>query len=351
MNIKNKVYIHDSSVILFFFQRDHIYKHLTKHHQHKTSSKEEDTDTSSEVTMSDGSEESEAFGPMHCKQHHTVVTFKSSNKGLLLGACVLCITIVSVIIFFFDLTGENLAAAQKNFLITDITLHGLMLLACMGSLWSLSSLPIKEIEFTQVDDVLLFVAMSGSILFEISIVISCSVYLNENYSSNEEYMLNSLALASAIVSCVQTLLQTLLIELGLRRYSSSSKQQEDMKGREAVTFLIVCNVTVWILRTMQVKEIEMGIQEDFYGVLAWLLIMNISLPFLLFFYFHSSICLADIWIEAYHFDPAVHGQDATQGRETLVDKSESILSYINSSYVGDADQNAGPSSVIDNTHM
>ena len=43
----------------------------------------------------------------------------------------------------------------------------------------------------------------------------------------------------------------------------------------------------------------MGIQEDFYGTLAWLFILNINLPLQLFFFFHSSVCFADIWSMAY----------------------------------------------------
>ena len=43
----------------------------------------------------------------------------------------------------------------------------------------------------------------------------------------------------------------------------------------------------------------MGIQEDFYGTLAWLFILNMNLPLQLFFFFHSSVCFADIWSMAY----------------------------------------------------
>ena len=43
----------------------------------------------------------------------------------------------------------------------------------------------------------------------------------------------------------------------------------------------------------------MGIMEDFYGILAWLFILNFNLPLQLFFFFHSSVCFADIWSMAY----------------------------------------------------
>jgi hypothetical protein len=37
----------------------------------------------------------------------------------------------------------------------------------------------------------------------------------------------------------------------------------------------------------------------FYGSIVWLLLVNINLPLLLFYRFHSSVCFADIWHVAY----------------------------------------------------
>lgn len=40
-------------------------------------------------------------------------------------------------------------------------------------------------------------------------------------------------------------------------------------------------------------------QEEIYGALAWILIHTVAMPLLLFFRFHSSVCLADVWHAAY----------------------------------------------------
>lgn len=40
-------------------------------------------------------------------------------------------------------------------------------------------------------------------------------------------------------------------------------------------------------------------QEDIYGALAWILVHTIAMPLQLFFRFHSSVCLADVWHAAY----------------------------------------------------
>ncbi len=53
---------------------------------------------------------------------------------------------------------------------------------------------------------------------------------------------------------------------------------------------------------LQIKQVTIDRQAEFYGIPAWPIIMNINLPLMLFFYFHSSICLADVWDEAYHIE-------------------------------------------------
>jgi len=82
-----------------------------------------------------------------------------------------------------------------------------------------------------------------------------------------------------------------------------------MPGRGVITFLIVANVTVWICRTALVKAISPDTMIDYYTTLPWLLLANINLPLLLFYRFHSSFCLADIWHSAYTYpsESSEHG--------------------------------------------
>jgi len=96
----------------------------------------------------------------------------------------------------------------------------------------------------------------------------------------------------------------LLTVSGLRRYPLSQLHLSAMPGRGLITFLIVANVTVWICRTALVKAISLDTMIDYYTTLPWLLLANINLPLLLFYRFHSSFCLADIWHSAYTYPAA-----------------------------------------------
>ena len=104
----------------------------------------------------------------------------------------------------------------------------------------------------------------------------------------------------------------LLTISGLRRYPLSQSHLNEMPGRGVITFLIVANVTVWICRTALVKALSSDTMIDYYSTLPWLLLANINLPLLLFYRFHSSFCLADIWHSAYTYPSASSAHDSSK---------------------------------------
>jgi hypothetical protein len=57
------------------------------------------------------------------------------------------------------------------------------------------------------------------------------------------------------------------------------------------------------------------LQVEYYGQITWLLLLNINLPLLLFYRFHSSVCLADAWHSAYTWP--CHSSDGHDGGNPL----------------------------------
>ena len=96
-----------------------------------------------------------------------------------------------------------------------------------------------------------------------------------------------------------------------------------MPGRGFITFLVIGNVTVWILRTALVKALTSTAETEYYGALTWLLLLNINLPLSLFFRFHSSVCLADIWYTAYTSPVHHHRRHGTGDASGELDGSTS----------------------------
>ena len=275
-----------------YYSLMHNIPHVMKKHKKSNDKKVKAKDNDSDYESDSGS--MNYAGPLHT--HSTEITLKSSHRGMFLGVMLLAIILISMILFLFDENHDDFEQAQLNYLITDLCLHFSILIANVMTVYSLSKLSIS-MKPLSIDDIILLISMAGSVLFEISILVSTGYYLNNDLTDGKLKTYTILAFCSAFVAAVQTIFQTIVVISGLRRYSTPFHTGNP--GREAVTFLIVANVTSWIYRTVQVKELELGIQEEFYGTLAWVFILNLNLPLLLFFRFHSSVCFADIWNVAY----------------------------------------------------
>lgn len=103
-----------------------------------------------------------------------------------------------------------------------------------------------------------------------------------------------------ILQAMQVLIQTPLIMDGLRRCSNTKKLRRSKPGREVLMFLIIANVGMWFFYTFSYKSPEsLDERYAFYGKILWSILGHVSLPLMMFYRFHSSVCFADIWNSAY----------------------------------------------------
>ncbi|CAB0020517.1 unnamed protein product [Nesidiocoris tenuis] len=100
---------------------------------------------------------------------------------------------------------------------------------------------------------------------------------------------------------LQVLIQTPFIIDGLRRCSNTKSLRKEKPGRELLTFLIVCNVTMWITETFEIKSHSdlSDPRSHYYGQFLWACITHLTFPLTMFYRFHSSVCMVDIWKSAY----------------------------------------------------
>ena len=83
-------------------------------------------------------------------------------------------------------------------------------------------------------------------------------------------------------------------------YSKPSLHSFVTVGRESITFLLIGNIAMWCFGILLPVRYQLAsTQEAVFGVLAWILIHTVAMPLQLFFRFHSSVCLADVWHAAY----------------------------------------------------
>ena len=94
--------------------------------------------------------------------------------------------------------------------------------------------------------------------------------------------------------------QTLMIIDGLRRCSESKENQTLKPGRNIITFLICTNLILYLWDTIEAKTPGYNkARKYYYGKIFWTILGHLLLPLTIFYRFHSSVALADIWASAY----------------------------------------------------
>lgn len=212
----------------------------------------------------------------------------ASNRGLFLGLMVTVIIAGMLIIGFVFSSGTF---AEIGYLLnsaTNLGLHLIMLFAAILAFNQLRQLDINEHPISLLDDVLLFICLPA---FFMETVFSLIATIN---------ILNIVRTIDFCVMVIQVIVQTPLIMDGLRRCSNSKKLRRKKPGREVLMFLLIANVAMWLFYTFSYKSPEsLDERYTFYGKVAWTILGHVSLPLIMFFRFHSSVCFADIWNSAY----------------------------------------------------
>ena len=230
------------------------------------------------------------------QEHGTLL--EKSHCGLFVGVLLLALSIISCTVFYFSKVQRKENPAEVIYYVTDILIHLLLFAACLLAFWLIRPLAYVRRPFTT-DDMLLLIAMFGSIMYEMSNIVATSNTLSS--TSLYEVLEDQLQLTSALVALVQTAVQTILVLFSMRRYPATVEHSIQMPGRGTFTFLIVGNLSVWVIRTVLCTIVDLSNLTNlrFYGEVAWLILINVNHPLLLFFRFHSSVCFADVWHMAY----------------------------------------------------
>ncbi|XP_045492302.1 proton channel OtopLc-like [Colias croceus] len=215
----------------------------------------------------------------------------ASNKGLFLGMVLTVVTVGILILGFVlgnigDSNYRETGYAISNWAM--LAMHTLMLIAVVIAYNQARKLDINEHPISLLDDILLFVCLPA---FFMETVLSMVATIN---------VLNIVRSIDFSVMVIQVLIQTPLIMDALRRCSNSRKLRKSKPGREVLMFLIIANVAMWMMYTFSYKSPEsLDERYKYYGKVLWSILGHVSLPLIMFYRFHSSVCFADIWDAAY----------------------------------------------------
>ncbi|KAJ8984452.1 hypothetical protein NQ317_012516 [Molorchus minor] len=198
------------------------------------------------------------------------VDCQSSNRGLFMGFTILVLTIVSTILFFIAIYNNDGKQGELGItvnIVTSLIILALMLIACIFGYIQIIKLDLNTAHHNLLDDVLLFICLPAYFLNGIFSIIPAVIYKNVLGSIN------------ICLEVFQVLIQTCFLLDGVRRSSNTKELRKKKPGREMVTFLVICNVALWIMQTFEVKS--HGMQDnryDFYGKELWTILGHMCLP-------------------------------------------------------------------------
>ena len=234
---------------------------------------------------------------------------QKANSGLFPGLVVFTMVFVGMCFTLYYNTSQSDHSTQQwvgmippkglIHLVSDLAVNALSLLALLPAFYYLRRMHFRSYLDSRLDQNLLVIALAGYYLLLGFMAVAAFSQMNEPFARQFGSMLG----ISCVLTFVQCTLQVCFIFDGLRRHVKNSAQAEQKPARSFVTFLLICNLAMWIINSFELKEAHGArIFTEFYGGLGWTIIMHICLPLAVYFRFHASVCLSDIWLHAYKLE-------------------------------------------------
>lgn len=243
---------------------------------------------------------------------------KTSN-GLFFGVIIFVSTLITSILFIMYNSNEETREVAK--LLSEITEIVLLLIGLIIT-W-LAFVKVrrhysKVIPETNMFDIALEIfSIFGVYAYSINAIIAIMYELFGSEFTEQEYYLdylssfgkksggsstdkdtsfNILAGVASVLQIIQSTSQTLFILECLRRYALYNSPFMRKPARELITALCLTNVSMWLFDTFSAKRFSSKpFLVDHYGILKWSIINAFTAPIAIFYRFHSSVCLSDIW--------------------------------------------------------
>ncbi|CAH8866697.1 unnamed protein product [Trichobilharzia szidati] len=221
-----------------------------------------------------------------------------SHKGLFVGLLIFMATLVAMSLFFiFIVKNETKNTAITLYQGTELVLLSVSTITCIISLFRLRALKLSDLsEEVAFDDNLLLIGLVGMLFYDLFLLVPALEAIPNGVIAAKLYT------AKSILEMVQSMLQVFFILEASRRCAGTLEHVQNKPGRTMITFLLVLNLAMWFVNTFEVKRADNhSIHINYYSSMAWRIITHIALPLIVFFRFHSTVCLSDIWANAYRF--------------------------------------------------
>jgi hypothetical protein len=263
-----------------------------------------------------------------------------TSKGLFFGILVFALTLVSFFLFLV-FKPQNYAVAILISEMTEILLLLISLvLTCFAFQKVLANYSKVVPEINMFDIGLEILSLCGVYAYSINSLLGIFYDLAKNHESeyysvedfinfgfnetlnshtiksikSEDNILNEInkitEAIARILSLIQSSIQTFFILECLRRYAEKNKSFMRKPARELITSLLIVNVSLWFFDTFSAKRFDTKeFLIEHFGIIKWSIINAFSSPLAIFYRFHSSVCLSDIWYCLYYGENQTESDD------------------------------------------
>ncbi|XP_055713276.1 proton channel OtopLc isoform X4 [Phlebotomus papatasi] len=217
-----------------------------------------------------------------------------ASKGLFFGLLLLVGSLICLILFFVLVRHPQLSLLAIY--LADVSHSALMafsVIAILIGFCRVQHLKFRCEDQSNLNDILLRISAFGLFTYSVFSVISGAL----NFMESEP---NLLVCVTGALAVLQVIFQLLFIADVSRRRVHLPEHDRSKPGRQIVTFLLICNISMFAIYTFEAQKVFANpVQLDFYGFIAWSLIQRVTLPLCIFHRFHSAVTLAEVWKTTY----------------------------------------------------
>ncbi|EGT34563.1 hypothetical protein CAEBREN_23305 [Caenorhabditis brenneri] len=254
--------------------------------------------------------------PKKAKKRSIRFDCSGTSVGIFIGVIFHIISTIVIGMHGILIKSHKSTAADLLVGFTDLLMFLVCLLACLLAFYQMRKLQYRLHAHGEViDDILLIVGLAGECVYSCA---GMDLYLNDRLTKQT---VSWITIPSFVLRISEVLVQTVFILFASRMRCYTYSNQENHPGKQVITFLLVCNINLFIYHTFETMESNFGFPvklPDNYSVM-----LSIASPIVVFYRFHSSACLAEIWKHTYsrkHHHNHDHDTIDLEERHVIVDK-------------------------------
>ncbi|XGW27677.1 hypothetical protein V3C99_007906 [Haemonchus contortus] len=233
------------------------------------------------------------------RKYHIRMDCSNTTTGLFLGLIFLIGTFSSMLIYYgYSILGESTSAAFA-YAITDIVQYIMATIGCVIAIYYMRSLSRTDKRDSHsskdqelLDHILLMLGLVGELMYSVAGLVGLT-------GEGQWQPLAFLLFVVHILRLIQVGTQTFVIYLATKVKAGTSNRRSQ-PGKQAITFLLAVNLSLFMMNLFQSQKPALSENIiDFYGKRSWVFLVRSFSPLTVFYRFHSSVCLAEIWKSVY----------------------------------------------------